>query len=122
MADSIQSPIIVAEGPDITVFSSTAEAEEHLARHASSAGERLVFDAQGRLLTIDAASSSPSPAGAVPAAERPRLGLAKPGSVREADLIRLLQEYLQACGERVRPGTPLTDLIRRCRSIQLYRE
>jgi hypothetical protein len=122
MSDSIQSPIIVAEGQDISVFSSTTEAEEHLARHPSPAGERLLFDAQARILKIDAAPSSAPSGGAVAGAERLRLSLAKPESVREADLTGLLQEYLQACGERVRPGAPLAELIRRCRSIQLYRE
>ena len=120
MSDSIRSPIIAAEGQDILIFSSAGEAEEHLGRPPSTAGERLVFDARARVLKIDVATP---PAGAPAAAPpRVRLSVMRPENIREEELIRLLQEYLQACGERVRPGTALSDLIRRCRSIQLYRE
>jgi hypothetical protein len=80
-----------------------------------------MFDGRGWVLKIDT-TATPSPAARPGGGPLVRLRLAEPRSAREEDLIRLLKEYLQACGERIRPGAPLSDLIRRCRSIQLYRE
>jgi hypothetical protein len=105
---------------DVSILSTIGEAEEYLAGVVDSGRAYAAFDAEGRALRVEVISlqGETSPGGS----RKPRISLAETTSAHAGDLGGLLRDYLQACGERVGPEATLRDLIRRCRSIHLYRD
>ncbi len=113
-------PIVVIEGLEVSLFPSTREAEEYLQGVNVSSGVCVAFDAEGRALKLEATGGHKSPPPAE--AHKVRIFPAESEPEHAEDLKRRLRDYLKACGERLAPDVTLPDLIRRCRSIHLYRE
>lgn len=120
MADLITYPIVVAEGVDLSILSSVEEAEEYLEGVVASGGSCVAYDSEGRVLSLEVAAVHDDPRAQV--GRNLRIGLAETTPTHAEELCRLLRDYLKACGERVGPEATLADLIRRCWSIQIYRE
>lgn len=120
MADLIRYPIVVAEGLDVSLFSSNEEAEEYLNGVNVAGGACVAFDAEGRALRLEATGVQKNPLSAE--RRKVRIALAEDAPNHAEQLRRVLHDYLQACGQPLGPEAALPDLIRRCRSLHLHRE
>lgn len=98
----IDSPIIVAEGRDVALFVSVAEAESYLEPIDAADGIYRGYDAEGRLLKVEPDGSG----------VRVRAAEGSPGHVGE--LGDLLRGFLERVGEPVDPGCDLWGLVAAC--------
>jgi hypothetical protein len=100
-AGTLQPPLIIAEGLDVTMYDSIEEAELHLEADIVETSEFIGYDAAGRPLRIDTEG------------ERVVITPGEPSSAHRERLETLLRECLEAMGWiRPRPmGYSLPELI-----------
>ena len=84
--DTLQPPLIIADGLDVTMYASVEEAELHLESDVVESGEFIGFDAEGRALRIDASGV------------RVVITAGEPRSVDRERLETLLRECLEGRG------------------------